>query len=244
MPDVDKLKKPKPNGAKSTKKDKATSREKETTKKKAETVEDKPSGRQLKDLPPGVYSAAPSLFAKDGESEGQNGSKTEEKPNISRVHQALKGAKVDKSGNVVSSSGTVLGKADGKLSKMVGKKVNWQGEIVDKKGKVLGTVTNITNIESSGATMNAMYERAKESYGIEGDKSIDKFAKSGYKSARSASKDFAKATQSKKPSEKSLFEYGDMKLKMNTDSENVTFSFSLPQQQLQSFHKQLESIVG
>lgn len=239
MPDVEKLKKT--NGANKgtgkTAKDELDSKEKETESKVAE------GGRKLKDLPPSVYSAAPSLFAKDSnQSESQNDGGNAD---VSKVYQSLKGAKVDKSGNVVSKSGAVLGKADGKLSKMVGKKVNWQGEIVDKKGKVLGTVTNIADSASfGGATLNAMYERAKETSGIDGDKSIDKLAKSAYKSAHGASKNVSKATQSKKPSEKSLLEYGDMKLKMNTDSENVTFSFSLPQQQLKDLHKQLETIVG
>lgn len=244
MPDVEKLRK-KSNGAnKDTKKN---SQNEFNQNAEGGSNGETTGGRKLKDLPPSVYSAAPSLFAKDDNPEDQSeGSKnSRENADMSKAYGALKGAKVDKSGNVVSKSGTVLGQADGKLSKMVGKKVNWQGEIVDKKGKVLGTVSHITDSVSFGRTsLNALYESAKETSGVDGDKSIDKLARSAYKSAHGASKNFAKAAQSKKPTEKCLLDYGDMMLKMNTDSENVTFSFSLPQQQLKALHQQFETIVG
>lgn len=245
MPDVDKLRKKHIGASKDTKKSFPEKEGGSNNQKANGSNEGTVGGRKLKDLPAGVYSAAPSLFSKDGKSESQNDSKLEEDTRTSKVYEALKGAKVDKSGNIISRSGTILGQADGKLSKMVGKKVNWQGEIVDKKGKVLGTVTNTTEaVSRGGSNLNAVYERTKEAYGIDGDKSIDKFAKSAYKSAHGASKSFAKATNAKKPQEKNLFEYGDMKMKMNTNSETVTFSFSLPQQQLKTLYQQLETTIG
>jgi len=63
---------------------------------------------------------------------------------------ALAGCTVNKAGNVVDSSGTILGKvAEGDPSTMVGKKVDGKGQIWDNEGNVIGRA-ELTHGQSSG----------------------------------------------------------------------------------------------
>ena len=63
---------------------------------------------------------------------------------------ALAGCTVNKAGNVVDSSGTILGRvAEGDLSTMIGKKVDGEGRIWDNAGNVIGRAELVQGASSS-----------------------------------------------------------------------------------------------